>query len=330
MRAAVLTQHNRPLTLADVEPMPLEYGQVLVRVLASGICGAQLQEIRGEKGAPLPHLLGHEGCGEVVEAGPGITRTKKGDRVVLHWRKAAGIESAFPNYRYDGQTITSGLITTFSQFVTVSENRLTPVPKDTPTELCAMLGCGLSTALATIEQECRKLGERVLLIGVGGLGLNLLSALDLVTPSRVCACDIHETKRRRAELFGADYVNLNSAKISGKFDLVLDTAGSPGAMETALEHLAPSGRYLMIGQPSQNLPVCINNARHLFEGEGKTIRATQAGGFVPDVDIPRYLRIAESLSVHNTITHRVSLENINHGIDLVKNGEAGRVLVEMT
>ena len=72
MHAAILTRHNAPLSLADVTPMPLDYGQVFVRVLASGICGAQLQEIRGEKGGPLPHLLGHEGCGIVEEIGPGV------------------------------------------------------------------------------------------------------------------------------------------------------------------------------------------------------------------------------------------------------------------
>lgn len=328
MKAAILTELNAPLTLAEVQPLPLQYGQVLVRVLASGICGAQLQEIRGEKGGPLPHLLGHEGCGIVEECGPGVTRVLPGNRVVMHWRKGAGIESDFPRYRFRKKEITSGLVTTFAEKSVCSENRLTPVPDDTPAELCAMLGCGLSSALATIESECHRLGQNVLLLGLGGLGLNLLAALELTTPARVCACDIHENKRRRAEILGADFVNLQTHKLRGDFDLILDTAGDAGAMEQALGHLAPSGRYVMIGQPRPGVPVCIKGARHMFEGEGKTIRATQAGGFNPAADIPRYLRIAQSLLIHNVITHRVKLENINHGIDLVRNGEAGRVLVE--
>ena len=84
MHAAILTELNAPLTVDDVEPAALRYGQVLVRVLAASICGAQLQEIRGEKGGPLPHLLGHEGCGIVEAIGPGVTRMKEGDRVVMH------------------------------------------------------------------------------------------------------------------------------------------------------------------------------------------------------------------------------------------------------
>jgi Zn-dependent alcohol dehydrogenase len=330
MRAAVLTELNAPLTLADVElPDVLSYGQVLVRVLASGICGAQLQEIRGEKGGPLPHLLGHEGCGEVEAIGPGVTRVKVGERVVMHWRAAAGVASAFPQYTFRGAPMTSGLVTTFSEKAVCSENRLTPIPKDTPVELATLLGCGLSTALATVESEFRGFGESVLVIGMGGLGLCLLGALDLTTPSRVCCCDIYDNKRRTAEIHGAEYVNVRTHKISGKFDLILDTAGSEEGMENALEHLAPSGRYVMIGQPAPGKPVCVRNARHMFDGEGKTIRATQGGGFRPERDIPRYLKCADSLYIHNIMTHRFGLERINEALDLVRAGEAGRVLIEV-
>ena len=327
MKAALLTELNAPLTLADVEPGPLAYGQVLVKVIASGICGAQLQEIRGEKGGPLPHLLGHEGCGEVLETGQGVSRVKPGDRVVMHWRKAAGVESDFPRYLIGRQAITSGKVVTFAERAICSENRLTPVPADTPPELCALLGCGLSTALGTLEEEGLRFGESVLLVGLGGLGLSLLAALELCTPARVCACDIHENKRRRAEIQGADFVNMTREEIKGEFDLVLDTAGDPAGMTAALDHLAPSGRYVMIGQPRPGAPVCINNARHLFDGEGKSIRATQGGGFRPDVDIPRYLRTADSISLHNLITHRFPLDRINEALDLVRAGEAGRVLI---
>jgi Zn-dependent alcohol dehydrogenase len=330
MRAAVLTELNAPLTLADVElPGVLGYGQVLVRVIAAGICGAQLQEIRGEKGGPLPHLLGHEGCGEVEAIGPGVTRVKVGDRVVMHWRVAAGVASAFPIYTLQGVPMTSGLVTTFSEKSVCSENRLTPVPADTPRELATLLGCGLSTALATVESEFRGFGENVLVIGMGGLGLCLLGALDLTTPARICGCDVTETKRRAVEIAGAQYVNLRADKISGKFDLILDTAGNADTMEEALTHLAPSGRYVMIGQPAPGKPVCVRDARHMFDGEGKTIRATQGGGFRPDLDIPRFLRCADSLYIHHLITHRFGLERINDALDLVRAGEAGRVMIEM-
>jgi S-(hydroxymethyl)glutathione dehydrogenase/alcohol dehydrogenase len=247
----------------------------------------------------------------------------------MHWRVAAGVASAFPIYTLQGVPMTSGLVTTFSEKSVCSENRLTPVPADTPRELATLLGCGLSTALATVESEFRGFGENVLVIGMGGLGLCLLGALDLTTPARICGCDVTETKRRAVEIAGAQYVNLRADKISGKFDLILDTAGNADTMEEALTHLAPSGRYVMIGQPAPGKPVCVRDARHMFDGEGKTIRATQGGGFRPDLDIPRFLRCADSLYIHHLITHRFGLERINDALDLVRAGEAGRVMIEM-
>jgi S-(hydroxymethyl)glutathione dehydrogenase/alcohol dehydrogenase len=329
MRAAVLTQLNAPLQLLDVEPvLPLTVGQVLVKVLVAGICGAQLQEIRGEKGGPLPHLMGHEGFGQVLETGPGVTRVRPGDHVVMHWRPAQGINSDFPRYRSaDGSTFTSGLVTTWAERTICSENRLTPVPAGTDPHLATMLGCSLSTALATVETECPRFGESILVIGAGGLGLALLAALGLVTPGRLTCCDVHDTKRRRVEIAGAEFAH-GIAAVSGRYDLVLDTAGHPATMETALEHLAPSGRYVMIGQPPPKAPVCIRAARHLFEGEGKTIKATQGGGFRPDEHIPRFLRAADELFCHGLVTHVYPLDEINAALAQISAGEAGRIMIE--
>lgn len=329
MKAALLTRHNAPLKIADITPMPLDFGQVLVRVLVSGICGAQLQEIRGEKKTgPLPHPLGHEGCGIVEKIGPGVTRVREGDKVVMHWRKAAGIESDFPKYHYQSATMTSGLVTTFAEQAICSENRLTPVPADTNPTVAALLGCSVSTALATVESEARW-GERVLVIGAGGLGMALLGALEMVEPTRLVCCDLHEDKRLPTELQGADFVNLAAAeKVTGPFDLVIDTAGAVDTMDHALEQLAPSGRYVMIGQPAPGKPVCVRNARHLFDGEGKQIKATQGGGFRPDRDIPRYLKLASSIMFHRMVTHVFPLDKINAALDLVVAGAAGRVMIE--
>ena len=110
MKAAILTHLNQPLSVEDIELTPLDVGQVLVRVLMSGICGAQLQEIRGEKNNEkfLPHLLGHEGCGIVEDIGVGVTKVKRGDKVIMHWRKGQGIESPFPRYVYKGKNISGG------------------------------------------------------------------------------------------------------------------------------------------------------------------------------------------------------------------------------
>jgi len=134
MKAVILEKLNSKLTVGNVEVTPLQYGQVLVKNLVSGLCGAQLQEIAGLKGNAnfLPHLMGHEGCGIVEEIGVGVTTVKVGDKVVMHWRKSDGIEAPFPKYEYNGKSMSSGKVTTLSEYSIISENRLTAVPQDTP------------------------------------------------------------------------------------------------------------------------------------------------------------------------------------------------------
>src|SRR6266700_8263174 len=119
MKAAILTELNKPLTIADIAlPKQLSFGQVLVKVHYSGICGAQLNEIEGAKGPDkfLPHLLGHEATAIVEEIGEGVTTVKPGDRVVCHWRKGAGLQAPPATYTSKAfSKINSGWVTTFSE-----------------------------------------------------------------------------------------------------------------------------------------------------------------------------------------------------------------------
>ncbi len=335
MKAALLTELNAPLEIVDFHPTELRYGQVLVKMLVSGICGAQLQEIRGDKASgPLPHPLGHEGVGIVTEIGPGVTKVHPKDKVILHWRKGDGVESETPRYLYKEDTITAGKVTTFQELSIVSENRITKVPSYMPNDLCALLGCSLSTALATVEQEAEiKFGESVLIVGCGGLGACLIVAAKLAGAVPICVLDKHD-KGDLAHSLGASAFghSLEESCSYAKFDVVIETSGNIGAIESTMPALAPGGRYIMVGQPKAHMNVKIQNAFHLFDG-GKTIKATQGGGFNPSIDIPRYVNAWESTvlptrPLAKLITHRVSLDNINDGLDLVRNGQAGRVMVD--
>ena len=106
-KAAILVEQKKPLVVDTIELPALKYGQVLVKVLYSGICGAQLNEIDGTKGPDkfLPHLLGHEGSGIVMECGDGVTQVNPNDHVVLHWRKNNGIQSATPTYSWKSTAV---------------------------------------------------------------------------------------------------------------------------------------------------------------------------------------------------------------------------------
>lgn len=344
MKAAVLEEINGPLTFTDVELTPLSFGQVLVKVLVSGICGAQLQEIAGHKGNAkfLPHLMGHEGCGLVEEVGPGVTKVKKGDKVVMHWRKGDGIESDFPNYIFKGRRIQSGKVTTFSEYSIVSENRITPVPQDTPNDLCALLGCSLSTALGTVNVEADvQAGESVMIVGAGGLGVNLIRAASVVGAHPIISVDIHEHKRKPTEGLGADlYINAVTEDIAEtikkklglkEVDVIIETSGAKQSIESTIPLLSGTGRYILVGQPKPGETIELKNAVHLFGGEGKMIKATQGGKFSPTKEIPRYTNLHKGgvLTTHDLITHRFKLNEINKAIDLVRKGMAGRILIDI-
>jgi 2-desacetyl-2-hydroxyethyl bacteriochlorophyllide A dehydrogenase len=333
MKAVVLTQLNYPLEIKDVTLTDLQFGQVLVKVLVSGICGSQLHEINGNKGNGkfLPHLMGHEGCGIVQDIGPGVSTVKIGDKVVMHWRPGSGIESPFPSYILDGNSMSSGKVTTLSEYSIVSENRVTSIPEDIPNELAAMLGCSITTAFGIIDNECDlKLGESVAVIGVGGVGLNIVNAAKLKGSANVIAVDINQNKSELAYLLGAD-VFVSSLPVSSKIDVIIDTTGNVNVINDNFKYLSDNGRMILVGQPNPNQSLEITNALSFFNGRGLSIKATQGGMTNPDKDIPRYISLYKSglLDVADIVTHRFDLSQINEAFDLLKSGNAGRIIVEI-
>ena len=334
MKAAVLEELNQPLVLREVGLTELRFGQVLVKVLVSGLCGAQLHEIKGHKGNGkfLPHLMGHEGCGIVESVGIGVTTVKPGDKVVMHWRPGSGVESPFPSYTLDGKTISSGKVTTLSEFSIVSENRVTKIDFKTPSVLAAMLGCSLTTALGIIDNECElKFGESVAVIGCGGVGLNLIQAAKMKSASPIYGVDVNQNMFDLSTQLGADCFVYDIDYLPSKCDVIIDTTGIPDVISKAFERLNPGGRLVLVGQPAPDRIVCLPNAVSMFDGSGKSIRATQGGRTDPEKDIPRYINLAlKGLLDYETLhTHTFTLDEVNEAFDLLKSGNAGRIMVKI-
>jgi S-(hydroxymethyl)glutathione dehydrogenase/alcohol dehydrogenase len=206
-KAAILVAQHRPLVIDEVRlPSALGVGQVLVRVHYSGLCGSQLGEIDGVKGDDphLPHLLGHEGSGTVIEAGAGVRHVRPGDRVVLHWRPGAGIDAEPPVYEWQGGRLNAGWVTTFNEHAVVSENRLTPIPADFDLAQAALFGCPVTTGLGVVTRDARlTLGESIVVIGAGGVGLSVVQGAVLVSAAPIVAVDRHAAKLELARRLGA-------------------------------------------------------------------------------------------------------------------------------
>jgi S-(hydroxymethyl)glutathione dehydrogenase/alcohol dehydrogenase len=335
MKAAILEEIYSPLTVSSVELTPLAFGQVLVQVLVSGLCGSQLQEINGNKGNQkfLPHLMGHEGAGIVIEIGPGVTNLKNGDKVVMHWRQGAGIESIFPSYIYRDRVISSGKITTFNEYSIVSENRLTRVPSNTPSDLAALMGCSITTAFGIFDNEVDiKIGESVLIIGCGGVGLSLIQAAKLKGAGHIVVVDPNENKCALAENIGCNVFATQISNLDGMFDIVVDTTGKKDVIGAAFGVMSKFGRMILVGQPLPGDSLLIPNSLNFFNGSGLSIKATQGGKTNPSQDIKRYLKLFESkqASFDKLITHRFKLEEINDAIEVLKSGNAGRIMIDIT
>jgi S-(hydroxymethyl)glutathione dehydrogenase/alcohol dehydrogenase len=342
MRAAILEQLNAPLVVDDLGlPPTLEVGQVLVDVHYSGICGAQIGEIAGRKGPDrfLPHLLGHEGGGIVRECGPGVTQVKPGDRVVMHWREGSGIRSRPPIYARGAGRVTAGWVTTFNDMAVVSENRLTPVPADTPLDVAALLGCAVTTALGIVRHDAQlSIGSSVAVFGCGGVGLNVVQGAAMVSAYPIIAVDIDESKLELAKRFGATHaIDSSTADVRESVrgivggqgvDVSIDTTGAVRAIETAYDVSGPTGRTVLVGQPHHAENISIHT---LAIQRGKTIVGSEGGQTNPTADIPRYLRLYEAgrLRLDELITHRFPLADVNTALDEVRAGRVGRCVIEM-
>ena len=210
IKAAVLYELNMPLVIEDIKPNKLLSGQVLVKIFYSGVCRTQLMEARGNRGNDpwLPHLLGHEASGEILAIGENVTKVKIGDKVILGWIKGEGIDAQGAKYTSsEGKIINSGKVTTFSNYSIVSENRLVKLDDEIPLDVAVLFGCALPTGAGIVFNELKPLkNESVAVIGLGGIGLSALMALNEIKPDILIAIDISDEKLNLAKEFGATHI----------------------------------------------------------------------------------------------------------------------------
>lgn len=337
--AAILTEQRQPLVIDEVELPPLSYGQVLVEIHATRICGSQLGEMDGVKGPDrwLPHLLGHEAGATVLEVGPEVRHVKVSDRVVCHWRPGRGIEARGAVYSWRGRKVNSGCITTFQQFAILSENRLTPVPADTDIELCCLLADTLTTGFGVINNDAAvKIGESVVVIGCGGIGLGVVLGAKLAGAHPVIAVDLQDHKLDAAKRQGATHgINTTREELiptarrileGGLADVVVDGTGNPGVLEKAFDLCGPQGRCVGVGVMAHDRKMSLNTlSLHM----GRVLRGSHGGDSRPAEDIPRYVRMLKAgrFEAAGFVSHRSDLVSINDAIGKMRCGEAIHTMI---
>jgi S-(hydroxymethyl)glutathione dehydrogenase/alcohol dehydrogenase len=344
MKAAILTQTRAPLEIAELRmPERLSFGQVHVRIHYSGICGAQLNEIEAAKGEDkfLPHLLGHEGSGTVVAVGEGVKRVKAGDRVVLHWRQSAGLQCEPPKYDWNGKTVNAGWVTTFNDEAIISENRLTVIPPDFPLHLAPLFGCAVTTAVGVVNNDAQiKIGQSVVIFGVGGVGLNIAQAAQMVSANPIVGVDLLDSKLTMAREWGLTHAfnsrtegDALAAKIreivgAGGADVVVDTTGNARVIEEAYNLTHADGRTILVGVPRKGDNASIYTLPLHFK---KILKGSHGGSVSPDIEIPRLIKLVaqNKMRLEGLVTHTFPLHQINEAIAALRSGEAARVMLSM-
>ncbi len=337
--AAILYKLNSPLALEEVEIPPLKTGQLLVKILYSGICRAQLNEIIGLKGPDryLPHMLGHEASAVVQETGAGVTKVRKGDYVILSWIKGVGLDGFCTQYKKGNRRINAGAVTTFSEYSVVSENRVTKISRKIPPDVAAIVGCAVATGMGILHNTLPvKPGDSVVVFGVGGVGTSVIMAAKKIGCSKIIAVDISRRKLQLAKRFGAIHlIKANGSALARLrriepqgLDYAVDASGVKSAMEMAFETIKPKGVCVIAGNLSKNEKIEL----HPFELiKGKKILGTWGGETLPDRDFPLYVRayLKGELPLDRLITHCFKLKEINRAFDVLRKGEAGRIVLEM-
>lgn len=358
MRAAVLHEigQEKLEVLDDVEAVGFGPGKVKLRIRATGLCHSDVSAMSGVLPQPAPFIPGHEGAGEVVDIGDGVTGLSAGDRVLVCWLPACGacpsckrgqtqlclagfMNAGTPNFKRPGGDVFGFAGTgTFTEEVVVGAGCAVPIPDDVPFEIAALIGCGVTTGLgAAINTAKVEAGSSVAVIGCGGVGISTIQGARVQGAAQIIAVDPVASRREAALRFGATEAvapdGLADAKqrITGGegFDYVFEVVGKSATARTAYENTRRGGTLCVVGAGAMDDNFQVNMFE-LFFDEKRILPSMYGGGDV----LRSYERAialwrAGRIDLESMITHRVRLDEVNDALDQMRTGESLRTCIEL-
>lgn len=371
MRACVLREiaaempygTSEPLAIEEIELDPPGPGELLVKVVGAGLCHSDLSVINGSRPRPLPVVLGHEGAGEVVEVGPGIRDIAAGDPVVFQFSASCGrcvrclegrpqICETHALARAKGELMGGGKrmrdstgaevnhqtgVSCFAEYAVVDRGSVVRVDRDIPLETAAIFGCAVMTGVGAALNAARVApGDKVAVIGLGGVGFSAMLGAILGGADQVIAVDINPAKLGLARQLGAhhtvdardaDHVQQILDLTGGGVDVSLEGAGVIPALTTGYKILKTGGQLITVGLSPQGddfpIPAADLVTREI------AVRGSYMGSCVPVRDIPKYLEAFRQgrLPVDRLIGEHIGFDAVNAGFDKLASGEAVRQIL---
>lgn len=362
IQAAVLYAPNTPFEIRTLTLDEPRHGEVRVKIAASGVCHSDYHLVTGTTRHPMPVVCGHEGAGIVEAVGEGVTRVKPGDHVTLSWTPDCGHcfycmrgqpnlcetytepiwagtmldgttrlhENGSPVYAYCG-------LATFAEYVVVPEQSCIPIRSEFSLEVAALVGCAVATGVgAALYTAHVKPGESVVVIGCGGVGLNIVQGAALCGASRIIAIDTNETKMALAREFGAtdtllaggDTVAQVRALTGGRgADYAFEAVGVPALQEQALSLVRPGGMVVLAGLSPMGTGTNLPGA--VITRTETTIKGSYYGSVHPQRDFPLILDMygAGRLKLDQLISRTYRLDQINEAFETMMRGEIARGII---
>jgi alcohol dehydrogenase len=362
MGAAYPYAVSRPLRIDEVELAPPGPDEVLVKIAAAGLCHSDLSVINGDRPRPMPMALGHEAAGVVAELGAGVTDLQIGDHVVVVFVPSCGhcapcaegrpalcepgaaangagtLLSGARRLTRGGETLHHHLgCSVFAEYATVSRRSVVRIDAGVPLDEAALFGCAVLTGVGAVVNTAQvRVGASVAVVGLGGVGLAALIGAQAAGARQIIGVDLSDAKLEQARALGAthtvnagldDAVEQIRVLSSGGVEFAFEFAGAIRALDLAYRITRRGGSTVTAGLPPSTalwpLPAVS------LVAEERTLKGSYIGTCVPARDIPHYidLYMQGRLPVDKLLTGRLTLDEINHGFDLLHEGKAIRQVV---
>ncbi|MDP3062882.1 MAG: Zn-dependent alcohol dehydrogenase [Chloroflexota bacterium] len=361
MKAAVLYKAGTPLVIEDLKQDSPKAKEVKVKVRCVGVCHSDLHYMKGDAVLPLPVVLGHEMSGVVTEVGPNVTEHKIGDHVIGNFRPSCGacrycaggmpymceryyalrgpLTDGTTRLHKDGKDVwVMGMMGAFAEYCVVPESGAIPMPKEMPFGPACLIGCAVTTGVGAVVNRAKvRPGASVVVIGIGGVGLNVVQGARLVSATRIIAVDILDNKLEMARQFGATHtINASKEDVVKRVkelteglgsDYAFEVIGNPKALRQAFDCLRPSGTAVMVGAPPIGSEVTVEARPFMFAE--KILMGTWYGSSRPRIDFPRMvdLYMTKKLKIDELISRTYKLEQINEAFAALERGEVARSII---
>jgi S-(hydroxymethyl)glutathione dehydrogenase/alcohol dehydrogenase len=362
MRAAVLTEVNKPLEILDLEQEGPKAGEVRVEVKAAGVCMSDWHIMNGDWPLPLPMVLGHEAAGVVAELGSEVHNVKTGDHVIFSFRPHCGhcrycssgrtvlcigyndtprwrMHDGSARLKLNGEPVNQmARIGTFSQAVVCPADQVVKVREDLPWTHAAIIGCSVATGVGAVVRHAEvEAGASVLVIGCGGVGLNVVQGARLAGAGTIVACDLLDNKLTYAREFGATHtVNAKTEDVLKRVrelteglgvDYAFDAIGGEKTAMLAVDAIAPGGHAVLVGIPAFSTTAAIAPFQVVY-GE-KKITGTYYGSIRPAVDfgVLADLDMSKRINLDSLISRTYAFDEINEGFRLLTSGQVARGVI---